>query len=64
MAIVMIIAMTKSTGQHIFRDLDLKSLLDQGLLLATLSDPTLMDEVHLMIEERNIRFLLTGSSVR
>ncbi len=66
------------------------SLLDQRLLLATLSDPTrirqeieardirdavvvideiqknpaLMDEVHLMIEERNIRFLLTGSSAR
>ena len=26
--------------------------------------PTLMDEVHLMIEERGIRFLLTGSSAR
>lgn len=124
MAIIMIIAMIKSTGQYISRDLDLNSLLksrtvflfgprqtgkssyirnqlstppaatfsllDQGLLLATLSDPTrirqeivardirdavvvideiqknpaLMDEVHLMIEERNIRFLLTGSSAR
>ena len=26
--------------------------------------PALMDEVHLMIEERGIRFLLTGSSAR
>ena len=26
--------------------------------------PALMDEVHLMIEERRIRFLLTGSSAR
>jgi len=66
------------------------SLLDQSLLLSTLSEPTrirqeieargirdavvvideiqknpaLMDEVHLMIEERSIRFLLTGSSAR
>lgn len=66
------------------------NLLDQGLLLRLLADPTLirkeieykdlrnvivfideiqkcpalMDEVHLMIEERGIRFLLTGSSAR
>jgi uncharacterized protein len=66
------------------------SLLDQGLLRASLADPTrvrqeiearnirnavvvideiqknpaLMDEVHLMIETRGIRFLLTGSSAR
>ncbi|MCH3918428.1 MAG: AAA family ATPase [Spirochaetia bacterium] len=26
--------------------------------------PQLLDEVHLLIEERNIRFLLTGSSAR
>jgi predicted AAA+ superfamily ATPase len=26
--------------------------------------PALMDEVHLMIEDRGIRFLLTGSSAR
>ncbi len=66
------------------------NLLDQGLLMSVLADPTrirqeiearelsdcvvcideiqkcpaLMDEVHLMIEERGIRFLLTGSSAR
>ena len=66
------------------------SLLDQGLLVAVLADPTiirqeiearglrdcvvcideiqkcppLMDEVQLMMERRNIRFLLTGSSAR
>ena len=66
------------------------NLLDQGLLLRLLADPTLirkeiefdnlrdsivfideiqkcpalMDEIHLMIEERGIRFLLTGSSAR
>ncbi len=66
------------------------NLLDQGLLLRLLADPTLirkeiefedlrnvvifideiqkcpalMDEVHLMIEERGIHFLLTGSSAR
>lgn len=66
------------------------NLLDQGLLLRLLGDPTLirkeveakglrncvvfideiqkcptiMDEVHYMIEERGLRFLLTGSSAR
>lgn len=66
------------------------NLLDRGLLLRLLSDPTLLrqeilarglkgcvvcideiqkcpellDEVHLLIEERRIRFLLTGSSAR
>jgi len=66
------------------------NLLDQGLLFATLADPTrirqeieardirdslvvideiqknpaLMEEIHLMIEERGLRFLLTGSSAR
>ncbi len=66
------------------------NLLDRGLLLRLLADPTLirrevearglrdclivvdeiqkcpalLDEVHLMIEERGIRFLLTGSSAR
>jgi predicted AAA+ superfamily ATPase len=66
------------------------NLLDQGLLLRVLADPTLirkeieleglrdaivfideiqkcpalMDEVHLMIEEYGLRFLLTGSSAR
>jgi predicted AAA+ superfamily ATPase len=66
------------------------NLLDQGLLLRLLADPTLirkeienddmrnvtvfideiqkcpalLDEIHLMIEERGIRFLLTGSSAR
>ncbi len=66
------------------------TLLDRGLLLRLLSDPTLLrrevearnlrdclvvvdevqkcpallDEAHLMIEERGIRFLLTGSSAR
>lgn len=66
------------------------NLLDQGLLLRLLQDPTLirkevekddlrdvtifideiqkcptlLDEIHLMIEERGIRFLLTGSSAR
>lgn len=73
------------------RDVEITySLLDQGLLAATLADPTiirqeiaardlrdcivcideiqkcpaLMDEVQLLMEERNIRFLLTGSSAR
>ena len=66
------------------------NLLDRGLLLRLLADPTLvrqeveangvrrglvcideiqkcpqlLDEVHLLIEERGIRFLLTGSSAR
>ena len=66
------------------------NLLDQGLLLRLLANPTLirkelehdnlrnvivfveeiqkcpalLDEIHLMIEERGIRFLLTGSSAR
>ena len=66
------------------------NLLDQGLLMRLLADPTLirkelehanlrevvvfideiqkcpslLDEIHLMIEERGIRFLLTGSSAR
>jgi len=66
------------------------NLLDQGLLLRLLADPTLirkevevkglkdcivfvdeiqkcpqlLDEIHLMIEEYGIRFLLTGSSAR
>jgi predicted AAA+ superfamily ATPase len=66
------------------------NLLDQGLLLRLMADPTLirkevelkdlkdciifideiqkcpllLDEVHLMMEERHIRFLLTGSSAR
>jgi predicted AAA+ superfamily ATPase len=68
----------------------LYNLLDRGLLLRLMADPTLMrqevqarrlhdcvvcldeiqkcpelmDEVHLLIEERHIRFLLTGSSAR
>ncbi len=78
--------------RHQLKDQITKSynLLDQGLLLRLLADPTLirkeiefeklrdciifideiqkcpalMDEVHLMIEEHNLRFLLTGSSAR
>ena len=77
---------------HQLKDVIARSynLLDQGLLLRLLADPTLirkeiefeklrdcvvfideiqkcpelMDEVHLMIEERGLRFLLTGSSAR
>jgi predicted AAA+ superfamily ATPase len=49
---------------RIRREVEARGLRDTVICIDEIQKcPPLMDEVHLMIEERGIRFLLTGSSV-
>ena len=50
---------------RIRREIEARNLRDTVICIDEIQKcPALMDEVHLMIEERGIRFLLTGSSAR
>ena len=50
---------------RIRREIEARDLRDAVICIDEIQKcPALMDEVHLMIEERGIRFLLTGSSAR